>query len=128
MTKLSLILLLSGIFMCCTSDDNSSSDTELIGTWVLIEILSDPGDGSGVFQSVKSEKTVKFNADGTLQANGELCVLTTDSDLTVAGTYSKSDLTINTPNCSTLRFKQMNNELIISIPCDEPCRTKYRKQ
>jgi hypothetical protein len=125
MKKVLLILLFGGILLSCNNDDDF--ETELIGSWKLIEVLSDPGDGSGNFERVNSKKIIEFYADSTLSANGELCVLGSETNATVSGTFSQSDFTINTPNCSTLSFQKIDNNLIITIPCDEPCKVKYRK-
>lgn len=127
MKKILFILFTVGILFSCNNDDDSNSNVELIGNWKLVEIYSDSGDGSGNFEIVNSEKSIEFKNDGTLLANGELCVLNSDSNTSVNGTFSESDLTIDTPNCATLAFEQDGNELIIAIPCDEPCLAKYRK-
>lgn len=50
---LSIIIILA-LSCCSTTDDDK--DRELVGEWKLIEILSDPGDGSGTFKTVNSEK------------------------------------------------------------------------
>lgn len=124
-----ILIVISGLFTSCNNDDenDSSLNTELIGNWKLIEVYNDPGDGSGNFESVNSKKTIEFKTNGTLTANGELCNLNSDTNTTVNGTFSESNSTIITPNCSTLGFEQNGNELIISIPCDEPCLSKYKK-
>lgn len=127
MKKILFILLVIGISFSCNNDDGSNADVDLIGNWKLVEVYSDPGDGSGNFEAVDSEKTIEFKIDGTLSANGELCVLNSDANTPVNGTFSVSDFTINTPNCLTLTFEQNGNALIISIPCIEPCLAKYRK-
>ena len=111
----------------CDSDDNAIDTVDVIGQWKLIEVYNDPGDGSGDFEAVTSNKTIKFNSDGTLTANGELCVLTTEANAMVNGTYSLEDLSIETPNCLQLTFVPSTTELIIVIPCDEPCLAKYSK-
>ena len=127
--NLILILTLGLLTSCNSDDDGNDSDlnTELVGNWKLIEIYSGPGDGSENFESVDSEKIIEFKTDGTLSANGELCDLNSDANTSVNGTFSESNLTIITPNCLTLGFEQNGNELIISIPCDEPCLSKYIK-
>ena len=106
MKKIVFILFAVGILFSCNNDDDSNTNVELIGNWRLVEIYSDPGDGSGNFETVNSEKTIEFRNDGTLSANGELCVLNSDSNTPVNGTFSESDLTIDTPNCTTLTFEQ----------------------
>ena len=42
-------------------------DQNELGTWRLIEVRADPGDGSGTFQPVISSKTVTFETNGTMR-------------------------------------------------------------
>jgi len=122
---IAFVLLIGG---ACTTKEIAQEDSELIGIWRLVEMYDDPGDGSGSFTNVTSDKTIEFKIDGTITANGELCVLSAESNASVIGTYTVSDSTISTPNCTTLTFEQSGNELIIKIPCDEPCLAKFRKE
>jgi hypothetical protein len=131
MNKLLLILFLTGgLVSCSKSDDNKNTD--LIGKWKLIEVLVDPGDGSGTFQSVSSEKIIEFLSDGQVKSNGSICDMSTESVSASTGTYSLSDSSINSSNCSNnslkIRFHKKGSTLTISYPCDEGCIAKYSKK
>lgn len=70
MKKLIFTLIIAGILFSCNNDDDSNLNTDLIGNWQLIEVLSDPGDGSGTFSSVESDKTITFKSGGIIASNG----------------------------------------------------------
>jgi hypothetical protein len=133
MKKIMLIFITIGIFSACKNDDDdSNSKIELTGNWKLIEVLADPGDGSGTFNSVESDKTITFNLDGTINSNGRLCDMSLEANNPTNGTYSISELTFNSSDCTNpdynYEFEQNGNFLIINYPCFEPCRAKYMKE
>ncbi len=132
MKKTALILATIGILFSCDKDDNSNSKSELIGNWKLIEVLADPGDGSGTFSSVESDKIITFENNGIITSNGRLCDMSINSDNSTSGTYSISELSFNSSDCSNpdydYTFEQNGNILIINYPCIEPCKAKYQKQ
>ena len=131
MNKVLIVLFSIGVLISCSkSDDNKNSD--LIGKWKLIEVLADPGDGSGTFHSVSSEKIIEFQSNGTITSNGSICDMSIESVSSSSGTYSLSDSTINSSNCSNtplkIRFRKEGSALTISYPCDEACIAKYLKK
>lgn len=131
MKQLLIILCLIGLLSSCNSDDNLSSNTSLVGEWKLIEILADPGDGSGTFSAVESEKRIKFHQDGTFTSNGTICNMSIEANNPTSGTYSLINSTINSQDCNSpeydYQFKQDGKILKIMYPCIEPCKAKYRK-
>ena len=132
MKKIVLILAIIGILISCDKDDEINSKTELIGDWKLIEVLADPGGGSGTFGAVESDKIISFENNGIITSNGRLCDISINSNYPTSGTYSISDLTFSSSDCSNpdydYTFEQDGNILIINYPCFEPCRAKYQKQ
>ncbi len=132
MKKIIFILLTVGILYSCNKDNDCNSDTELIGNWKLIEILADPGDGSGIFSSVESHKIITFKNNGTITSNGNLCDMSITSDNQTSGTYSNSEMSFSSANCNNpdydFTFEQNGNVLIINYPCFEPCQAKYMKE
>ena len=132
MKKLIFSLITVGILFSCNNDDDSNSNTELIGNWKLIEVLLDPGDGSGTFSSVESEKTITFESGGIITSNGNLCDMSINSDNQTSGTYSNSESTFNSADCNNpdynFTFEQNESILIINYPCIEPCQAKYIKE
>jgi len=130
MKNLALLLLLSGVLFSCNNDDDLS-DTELVGTWKLIEVFQDPGDGSGTFERVISEKTITFESDNTISSNGDLCDLGITSDSPTFGIYSEDDMTLTSTDCrfpnTVLNLRQDGNTISIWYPCFEGCASKYIK-
>ncbi|MGJ8685038.1 MAG: lipocalin family protein [Nonlabens sp.] len=119
------------LISCNTSDDPGNIlDYDLEGTWKLTEVLADPGDGSGTFQTVTSSKTITFDANGGFTSNGTVCDLSITSTSNTSGTYNAVDQTIN-GNCGTtnlpITYDIIGSALEITYPCFEPCMTRYRK-
>ena len=132
MKKIGLLLVTIGILFSCDSDDDSNSNSELIGKWKLIEILADPGGGSGTFTAVDSDKIITFENNEIITSNGRLCDMSIQSGNPTSGNYSISDMTFNSSDCANpdydYTFEQNGNMLIINYPCFEPCKAKYQKQ
>jgi len=119
------VVIIISLISCNKSDD---VETGLVGQYQLLEVLADPGDGSGTFQPVNSNKIIEFHSDGTITSNGEIGTMGVESNSATTGTYSLADSTISSSNCSNLSFELNVNELIINYPCIEPCRAKFLKQ
>jgi hypothetical protein len=126
------LILFVFLFSCDNNDDDNSSETELIGTWKLIENYADPGDGSGDFEVVVSEKIIEFFNDGSVISNGSICDMSIESSTPSSGTYSEAEFIINSSEC--LNFVDFDimyffdeSFLIISYPCIEGCLSKYEK-
>ncbi len=129
--KNTILLLMAGLaLISCKKEDkpttpnpNPSSFTR----YALVELLMDPGDGSGTFQPVTSNKFIELYNDGTIKSNGDICSMSPDANNPTNGTYSLSDSSIAVSGCDTLDFDLDNSTLIINYPCIEPCRAKYQK-
>jgi len=128
------IIILFGILLTvfsCDKSDDKQIDTDLIGKWALIEVLADPGDGSGTFHPVQSNKIVEFHTDGTITSNGTICDMSIEANETTSGTYSLVDSTISPADCNypmKIKFEHSGSLLILYYPCFEPCRIKYEKR
>ncbi|TCK68615.1 hypothetical protein DFQ05_0123 [Winogradskyella wandonensis] len=129
MKNVGLILIFCILFLSCDNDD--ANNAELIGDWQLIEVLADPGDGSGVFMPVTSNKILSFNSDGTVTSNGIICSISTDTDTPSSGTFSEEDMSITTSACSLADFDytfEINGDtLTFFVVCIEACGVKYQK-
>lgn len=75
MKKIFLLLITTVLFISCNTNDDAPTPEEvsLIGNWRLIEYLADPGDGSGVFTTIDSNKMLTFNPNGVITSNYSLC-------------------------------------------------------
>lgn len=124
-----LIVFVSLGLLCQSCNHNE--DPELVNKWHLIAQLADPGDGSGTFQPVESDKTVEFFADGTVSSNGSMCTMTSEVGSGSSGTYNDSTMTIYVDNCnlgtSPIAYELDGSFLILDYPCIEPCREKYEQ-
>lgn len=128
--KLIYLLICFCTAFALSSCNQEENEVDLISQWHLIEQLSDPGDGSGTFQPVSSDKTVEFFVDGTITSNGDLCWMGTETGTGSTGTYDSMDSTILPNNCGfappyPMTFEIQDGFLIINYPCIEPCREKY---
>ena len=123
------IFLLITIFGINLNACNEAEEPELINEWKLIEQLMDPGDGSGTFQPVISDKTIEFFSDGTVTSNGNLCTMSSASGTGSSGTYDGTEMIITADNCGVaifeIRYELSGENLILSYPCIEACREKY---
>lgn len=114
----------------CASDE-IPEDEGIIGSWQLVEMYSDPGDGSGSFRPVESEKTITFNKNKTFSSNGTLCHLSVDSLEKSNGFFSEIDMTISPNQCefsADLPYEIEGDFLIIYYFCIEGCGEKYKKR
>ncbi|WP_136479871.1 hypothetical protein [Cognatitamlana onchidii] len=138
-----IIVFLSFILVNCSSGNNLSTDKngELIGRWRLTAQLTDPGDGSGVFSAVKSDKVLEFFSDGEVKVNGSMCYMTTNTNSEQTGTFELVSDSSNDANHDgiikpdTCEFGSRNiyfdfpldGGLILWYTCIEACGEKYEK-
>ena len=123
--SLVLILIIAFVSSC------NEVDAGLVSKWRLIELLADPGDGSGTFQPVASNKMIEFYDDGTITSNGSICTLSITSDSPSNGTYNSSTMEIEVEECvgghAPLNYEILGEQLILNYPCIEACREKYEQ-
>lgn len=126
---ITIVIAFIVLISCNTNDDNDP--VELVGKWLLIEQYADPGDGSGDFMPVNSDKTIEFYLNGTFLSNGSLCTMNADSNEETTGTYDDSINSIAPDDCVFYNFGLVyeldKRHLIINYPCIEGCRQKFSK-
>ncbi|MEW4922768.1 hypothetical protein [Algibacter sp. 2305UL17-15] len=140
MKKIVLMFSMLMIFTSCSSDDSKPTDeTGLIGKWKLIEQLADPGDGSGTFQPIASERVIEFFSDGTVAINGVLCFMSSEVGDKESGTYklitdsdTQNDGEIIPNTCSSRSARvyfdlSVSGHLILWYQCIEGCGQKFEK-
>ena len=118
------------LFVISLTIEAQVSDKNLIGKWRLKQVLSDPGDGSGDFEFIKSEKTIEFFTDGKVVSNGSICGPYHQIGKKSEGTYSKENKTISPSGCgkeTKMNYELKNGYLIIHYSCKEGCAEKYEK-
>lgn len=134
-TKISVILLIT--LMACTSNNIPEMDTTLIGKWKLNEQLLDPGDGSGTFNPVNSNRVVEFFSNYTVTVNGEFCYMNSEVASSTSGTYTETsdngyfDGVISPENCdyneTKVYYTHDGANLILWYQCIEGCAQKFVK-
>ncbi len=129
-TTIGLVLL--SILFACKSDDDQTENPEITGEWLLIEMLADPGDGSGEFRPVDSAKRLSILTDGTWSSNGDICSFSDVVTSATSGTYEESDNGISIecagPFPTPLQLGLDNDDnLIVAFACIEPCLQKFRR-
>jgi hypothetical protein len=127
MKKSFLLVIIIGFVSSCNKNDEISSSSDLEGRWKLSEIFADPGNGSGTFQSVTSNKTLVFDNNGNVTSNGIICDMSSGTNLSSSGSYSLINGTINSSLCPNIniQFELNNNTLLLIYPCIETCKSKY---
>ena len=135
-----LFILFSLCIIGCTSNENNQpykGNPDLMGQWKLIEQLSDPGDGSGVFNPLESNRKIEFFSNGTVTVNGELCHMDSEVGEKNTGRFlalennDYYDGEIIPDNCdyedTKLYYNLEGTNLIIRYLCIEGCGQKFKK-
>ena len=105
MKKTILFLFTLGFLTSCSyNNDDIPVSSEIVGKQKLVEQLSDPGDGSGTFKSVVSDKTIEFLVNGTIISNGTLCYMSTSIGQESLGKYYSSENYIKPDDCNVANF------------------------
>ena len=131
--KVIKVLGVAIVFFLAASCNQENEQEGLVSKWHLIEQLMDPGDGSGTFQPVTSDKTLSFFEDGTFcSQNGSVCI----GDLwsggeSSSGTYSETSMTMDVSDCTgghvPLSYEMDGGFLVLNYACIKACREKYEQ-
>ncbi|THH40073.1 lipocalin-like domain-containing protein [Neolewinella litorea] len=126
--KIAFVLPLLALIACNREDAEITHD--LTGTWELVAVYADPGDGSGTYQPVTSDNVLLLLPDGKFRANFSYCPASDASTEGDTGTYSVQDNTLR-PNCdgdTRLPFTVSGDTLTVTNPaCIEGCGERYAK-
>jgi len=132
MKKVILYTLLSFVVSCANKDDYfDGSQGQLLSQWKLIAMYTDPGDGSGDFETVSSNKIISFYSDNVILSNGDLCIMGTNTTDGSFGTFTIGTTnTIMPSSCAaeqpfSMTFVIENSILLIYYTCIEACVEKY---
>ena len=129
MKRKTILIFIAVVLASCEYKDLRTSVSVLIGKWKLIETLVDPGDGSGTFTNVSSNKMISFYSDSIFYSNGSMCQMSINSDHSTEGTYSPKQKTITPVGCASselpIHYEIKDEYLIVYYRCDEGCAEKY---
>ncbi|WP_345955096.1 hypothetical protein [Mucilaginibacter sp. PAMB04168] len=126
-TKIFVILFTSVLVITACAIQHKVADHErLIGHWILIETLNDPGDGSAKWkpQTKADAEYITFGAAGHITGNS----IEGATDYNI---IDSNHLTINIKDNTapiTYRYKTNNNTLELNPPCREACGMRYVKR
>lgn len=124
------------LFGCSNDDENIKDENSIVGTWKLIEVYNDPGDGSGSWNSIENGYTYNFSVNGEFTStrfsecssgnysiNSNKLTLDFDCDGFTAG--------IENPEGTFIENYTFESDRIILVPtylnCDEGCGWKFEK-
>lgn len=119
-----LLLCSAVLFSCSKSDSNVVTKTPLPGAWQLVETLSDPGNGSGMWQPAPESLLLTFTTDGRIEGTAfpqaRRYVVTSDKNIR----FIYADSTFINYN-----YTLANTTLVLSGGgCIEVCGLKFKKQ
>ncbi len=130
MKKVLIIASVLAIIISC-SKNCEKGNTKILNSWLLIEQLIDPGDGSGVFVPVDSQKTIEFLDDGTVVSNGSLCYMNSDTGTATISVFDSTEKYIIPGSCMgpehKITYEIIDDTLLLYYPCFEPCTQKFVK-
>ena len=73
MKHLKIVFAVYIVAVLSSCNETPEENSDVLSRWHMIEQLMDPGDGSGTFQPVVSDKTLTFFVDGTFSTeNGSV--------------------------------------------------------
>lgn len=138
-------ILKFGIISClvltmfgCSNDDNESplQEKSIIGTWKLIEIYNDSGDGNGRWNSVEDGYTYNFSANGEFTStrfsecgNGNYSIVS--NELSLDFDCEGFTAGIENPDGIFIELFTFESNYVILTPtyltCIEGCGWKFKK-
>lgn len=132
MKKLLLLLVAAFALPACQEDQDDRLNLAVLeGTWLLTEVLFDPGDGSGEFRKIDSERQMSLAPDNTYNANYDVCQAIEEGEK-FSGSFERIDAQEFLIPCAgsllnSVQGRLEDGFLVLYYPCDEPCAYKFRK-
>ncbi len=117
-----ILLVISGC-----GKEKCGSAACIIDEWKLVEELIDPGNGSGTFQPVSSNKKITFFSNGNYDSNGVTCTMENQAGPSSEGTFSSANGTLSPESCPNMGifYTLSTDTLILTYHCFEGCQQKY---
>ncbi len=132
MKKLILLLPVALLLLACQNDrDDRVTPNQLEGTWLLTEVLFDPGDGSGEFEPSDAGFQITLNSDNSFEANFHVCRVFEEGER-LTGSFTRIAVSEILIACSEsvvngIQGRLEEGNLIFYYPCIEPCVYKFIK-
>ena len=126
-----LALCLFALTACQDDDDGNRPGAR--SSWELAFVLADPGNGSGVFTPVDSDRTLDLLDEGSWVANENLCTFGTTDEQASTGVYSLEDGTFTVDDCVTtggspFSIEVRGDTLDLTYLCIEACAHRYLRR
>lgn len=128
-----LFFIVVGILLvgCQKDADDRLTLTQLEGTWLLTEVLFDPGDGSGQFEPSDAGFSITLAPDNTFEANFHVCRVFEPGDRREGDYVRIGELEIliscQEQILNSVQGRLEEGNLIFYYPCITPCVYKFRK-
>lgn len=93
--------------------------------------MIDPGDGSGKFHKVESDKSLKIKSSGKIESNGDLSKLSTETGDRTYGKLLKvtNGIILNSHQTELKIYYELKGDsLLVYYPCKEGCAEKYKRK
>jgi hypothetical protein len=132
MNRYSILLALLFLVLACEKETSAPLNTEAVeGSWVLVEVLFDPGDGSGTFEPSDAGFEITLNSDNTFEANFHVCRVFEEGNRNTGAFTRIGGQEVLIP-CSGsilngIQGRLESGHLVFYYPCVEPCIYKFRK-
>ncbi|MBC2839579.1 hypothetical protein [Robiginitalea sp. SC105] len=126
------VLFLGCLLLGCQEDnDDVVLADELEGTWLLTEVLFDPGDGSGEFAPSDAGFEITLRQDNTFEANFHVCRVFEEGNRQT-GTFTRIGVTEILITCGDsfsrgIQGRLENGQLVFYYPCIEPCVYRFER-
>lgn len=128
-----LLLFLCLLVFSCQNDppEPEVPQDRLEGTWELIEVLFDSGDGNGVFEPSNAGFEITLKSDNSFEANYHVCRIFEEGDRK-SGEFTRignQELLIpcNGNILNGIEGRIEEGYLIFYYPCVTPCIYKFSK-
>ena len=127
------LLIVCLLLLSCGGDSNDPLDGEsLYGTWLLSEVLLDPGDGSGEFIPRDTGEELIIQPNSIYVSNWNICRLNSPVGKEYSGQFRETGNGTIELECPLDDGVFINAELeqgllILNYPCIEPCAYRFYK-
>lgn len=125
-----LVITTVFLFLSCSKNENSKSSSSQSTSWRLVEQYMDPGDGSGDFESIESDKVIVISDDNTWLSNSSFCGMNATNSEQSSGIIN-SEFKIISNDCTDFDYPPSvayeNGYLMVYYQCIEACVQKYEE-
>ena len=121
--------LLSVASVACDRDDEPlvAAPGEIAGEYLRVESYVDPGDGSGTYAPVASERRITVAPDSTFASNQDLCQFGEGGDASTGRFDAEGRVTMDDCAFGPAEMSFRDGVLEVAYFCFEGCGDRYRR-